>query len=333
MRIAVWGGGSLGLLWTARLTSLFPKAVLLVRTEKQRDWIRERGISLTHPSGEKEKISAKVRWIGEAGDEPFDCLFIMVKQRDLREVARRLTGFSRLPSLVVLWQNGLGHDEAFDSVLPPGALCGAVTTEGALREGPGEVRHTGEGMTWIGPFSEELAHPGIADKLVGKLKDAGLSVEWENRIVRRIWEKVMVNCAINPLTALLRIPNGGLLHRHDARLLMKSVVEEAVAVARSEGIALEAENMLRKAEEVCRRTSANRSSMLQDVERGRMTEIDWINGEVVRRGLRAGIETPVNQTLVRLVHLLEMRDSDSDSSDGARRHWRPSPRVRGGARR
>jgi 2-dehydropantoate 2-reductase len=182
-----------------------------------------------------------------------------------------------------------------------------VTTEGALREGPGEVRHTGEGTTWIGPFSEELAHPGIAAKLMEKLKDAGISIEWENRIVRRIWEKVMVNCAINPLTALLRIPNGGLLHSDDARFLMKSIVEEAVSVARAEGIALEAEDMLKRAEEVCRKTAVNRSSMLQDVERGRLTEIDWINGEVVRRGARAGIETPVNQTLVRLIHLLEMR--------------------------
>lgn len=307
MRIAVWGGGSLGLLWTARLTPLFPEAVLLVRTEKQRDWIRERGILLTRPSGEKERIPAAVRWIGEVVNESFDCLFIMVKQRDLREVAESLTAFSRPPSLVLLWQNGLGQDGPFGSVLPPGVLCGAVTTEGALREGPGEVRHTGEGTTWIGPFSEELAHPGIAAKLMEKLKDAGISIEWENRIVRRIWEKVMVNCAINPLTALLRIPNGGLLHSDDARFLMKSIVEEAVSVARAEGIALEAEDMLKRAEEVCRKTAVNRSSMLQDVERGRLTEIDWINGEVVRRGARAGIETPVNQTLVRLIHLLEMR--------------------------
>lgn len=74
MRIAVWGGGSLGLLWTARLASLFPETVLLVRTQEQRDWIRRRGILFTHPSGEKERISAKVRWVGEV-DEPFDCLF------------------------------------------------------------------------------------------------------------------------------------------------------------------------------------------------------------------------------------------------------------------
>jgi len=317
LRIAVWGGGSLGLLWTARLASLFPETVLLVRTQEQRDWIRRRGILLTHPSGEKERISAKVRWVGEV-DEPFDCLFIMVKQRDLRDVAKRLAAFSRLPAWVVLWQNGLGQDEPFASVLPREALCGAVTTEGALREGPGEVRHTGEGMTWIGPFSAEPVRPGIGAEIVEKLKNAGVRIEWENQILRRIWEKVAVNCAINPLTALLRIPNGGLLHSDDARFLIKSVVEETVSVARAEGMELETETLLRRTMEICRKTAANRSSMLQDVERGRPTEIDWINGEVVRRGKRAGIATPVNQVLLRLIHLLEMRrDPDEGPSDGS----------------
>lgn len=307
LRIAIWGGGSLGLLWTARLAPLFPETVLLVRTGEQRDWIREKGICLTDLTGAKKKISVSVRWIGEIGDESFDCLFIMVKQRDLRKVAESLSAFSRFPSLVVLWQNGMGQDEFFSPILPPEVLCGAVTTEGALREGPGEVRHTGKGATWIGPFSPGTVQPEIAVKLLGKLKDAGFRIEWENPIVRKIWEKVMINCAINPLTALLRIPNGGLLLSNDALLLMKSIVGEAVSVARAEGVELDAEHMLERALEVCRRTAANRSSMLQDVEKGQRTEIDWINGEVVRRGLRAGIDTPVNDTLVRLIHLLELR--------------------------
>jgi 2-dehydropantoate 2-reductase len=99
---------------------------------------------------------------------------------------------------------------------------------------------------------------------------------------------------------------------------MKSIVGEAVSVARAEGVLLDTEDMLKRVLEVGRRTAANRSSMLQDVERGRLTEIDWINGEVVRRGLRAGIETPVNQSLVQLIHLLEKRrDPDRKPSDGS----------------
>lgn len=318
MRIAVWGGGSLGLLWTARLARLFPETVLVVRTEGQRDWIREKGIRLIDLSGKENKAFVPVLWVGEIGDEPFDCMFIMVKQRNLPKVAEALSAFSRLPSLVVLWQNGLGQEEPFGSFFPPGALCGAVTTEGALRVGPGEVRHTGSGATWIGPFSSGAVPPEITSTLLGKLKEAGFRVEWEDSIVRRIWEKVMVNCAINPVTAVLRIPNGGLLHSDDALFLMKSIVEEAVSVARAEGVALDAEHMLKRAVEVCRRTAVNRSSMLQDVERGRRTEIDWINGEVVRRGLRVGIETPVNHALVRLIHLLEKRFApDRNSSDGS----------------
>lgn len=317
LSIAVWGGGSLGLLWAARLARIFPETVLLVRTEEQRDWIREKGIRLTDLAGKEERIPVHVRWIGEVGDEAFDCLLIMVKQRHLPGVAEALAAFSRLPALAVLWQNGLGQEEAFESLFPPGVLCGAVTTEGAYREGPGEVRHTGGGQTWIGPFASGAVRSEVAARFLAPLRDEGVRIEWESPIVRRIWEKVMVNCAINPLTALLRIRNGELLRSDEALSLMESVVEEAVSVARAEGVGLEADAVLKRVVEVCRRTAENRSSMLQDVERGQRTEIDWINGEVVRRGTRAGIETPVNRTLVRLIRLLEVRCSpDSGPTDG-----------------
>ena len=122
LSIAVWGGGSLGLLWAARLARIFPETVLLVRTKEQRDWIREKGIRLTDLAGKEERIPVHVRWIGEVGDEAFDCLLIMVKQRHLPGVAEALAAFSRLPALAVLWQNGLGQEEAFESLFPPGVL-------------------------------------------------------------------------------------------------------------------------------------------------------------------------------------------------------------------
>lgn len=300
MRIGVWGAGALGLLWGARLTQLFPGTVLITRTKAQRDRLQSEGIHLTTLSGKVETIPVKARWAEEEIRNPrFDFLFIMVKQPHLPEVARSLSMTVPYDTPIVLWQNGVGHEAYLSGYTH---LYGAVTTEGALREGPAAVRHTGEGITWIGPYTEAILTLDPLATLVAHIKKLPLSVAMEERIGARMWSKLMINCAINPLTALLRVSNGRLLQVMGGTSMMESILSEAVEVAVAMGYEMDLEEVLAQAVEVCHKTSANHSSMLQDLLNNRPTEIEAINGAVVRFGDQMGIATPVNRLLVQLVH-------------------------------
>jgi 2-dehydropantoate 2-reductase len=194
-----------------------------------------------------------------------------------------------------------------------------VTFEGATLLGPGEVRHAGRGPTLVGACPENGLTPqpplptadrgrqergSEADRLAAfadLLCRAGFDARVVTDIEGVLWGKAIVNAAINPLTALWRVPNGELLANADRRALLVGLAKEATAVATARGITLPYPDPVARVEEVCRATAANRSSMLQDVERGRPTEIDSINGVIVAEGRRLGVPTPVNETVWRLV--------------------------------
>lgn len=302
MRIAVWGAGALGLLWGARLTKLFPDTVLITRTKEQRNHLQRNGIQLTTLSGKVEQIPVRALWVEELGKFPvIDYLFLMMKQTELPGVIQLLSRMGFRDTTILMWQNGVGH-EAYLSEYRD--RYGAITTEGARRDGLNAVTHTGKGLTWIGPFGNRSASSRITS-LVSRLKEAGIPVEVEESIGKRMWSKLMINCAINPLTALLRIPNGALLHIPEGKAAMEQILREAVQVANALGYRMNLEETVEQALDVCHKTSSNHSSMLQDLLKGRLTEIEAINGAIVRFGEQMGIETPVNRLLVQLIHAAE----------------------------
>jgi 2-dehydropantoate 2-reductase len=169
-----------------------------------------------------------------------------------------------------------------------------VTTTGATLLGPGLARLGGEGVVSI------EKHPRLAP-LDGLLRAAGFKVQLVDDARSLAWGKLVINAAINPLTALLRVPNGQLLERPAARTVMASLAREAATVARKQGVWLPFKDPVGAAEEVVRKTAANYSSMLQDVKRGAPTEIDSICGAVVREGKHRGVPTPVNWAVWNLV--------------------------------
>jgi len=144
----------------------------------------------------------------------------------------------------------------------------------------------------------------IADRVavfVSLLNRAGLEAHATTEIQGRLWGKAIANSAINPLTALWRVANGELLSSQDRRTMMAHLAREALLVAQASGREPPFEDAVAYVEAVCRATAANRSSMLQDVERGHPTEIESINGIVVSEGLRLGVPTPFNQAVWLLV--------------------------------
>jgi 2-dehydropantoate 2-reductase len=134
---------------------------------------------------------------------------------------------------------------------------------------------------------------------------AGLDARATDAIEGEVWGKAIANAGINPLTALWRVPNGQLLSCDERRSLLGLLVAEAAAVAQARGVALPFADPLAHTERICRASAANHSSMLQDIERGRPTEIDSINGVIVAEGRRLGALAPLNEAVWRLVRAME----------------------------
>lgn len=252
-----------------------------------------------------------------ATDNPEDCrgarlALVLVKSWQTVRAALQLKQCLSDKGVALTLQNGLGNRERLEEVLGAERVAQGVTTYGATLQGPGRARLGGEGVIHLAP------HPRLGP-LIDLLSRAGFALEVVEDIVPLVWGKVVVNAGINPVTALLRLPNGALLEpgREGAWRVARQAAEEAAQVARHSGIRLPFASAEAYMAEVARRTSANRSSMLQDVERGRPTEIEAISGAIVAAGQRLGVPTPVNQMLRDLVCSLDSRETDHERCDHA----------------
>jgi 2-dehydropantoate 2-reductase len=199
---------------------------------------------------------------------------------------------------VLTVQNGLGNIETIRESVAPESVVGGTTTAGATLVEPGTVSLSNRGQTRIGrPWGDsKAAVTAIADTL----RSAGYKTEVVEDVQRAIWEKVLVNVGINPVAALGRVKNGA-LRSGPGREVMKSAIEEAVAVARAEGYKVDA--VVERALDVAEATAENRSSMLRDLENGSKTEIGALNGAIVDRAEAHGLDTPINETLSAAVQL------------------------------
>jgi 2-dehydropantoate 2-reductase len=223
---------------------------------------------------------------------------VLVKSWQTERVARQLEGYLTKGGIALTLQNGLGNYETLVEALGQKRVALGVTTVGARMLEPGYVQHTGEGKVSIG------VHPNL-DGLEELLNKAGFQVEMITDPRSLLWGKLVINAAINPLTALLRVANGELLARPTARELLRNAACEAALVATRQGIKLPYADPVVAVEEVARNTASNISSMLQDVLRGTPTEIDAINGAIIKAGEQVKVPTPVNTMLWQLVKSLD----------------------------
>jgi 2-dehydropantoate 2-reductase len=247
-----------------------------------------------------------------ATNNPADCAgaklaLVLVKSWQTARVARQLKECLSSDGVALTLQNGYGNRETLAAELGAERVALGSTTTGATLLGPGQVRPGGSGKMTI------ESHPRAAGA-IALLRGAGFLVEAIENGDGLIWSKLVINAAINPLTALLRIPNGELLKTQSARSLMGSLATEAAAVAEAQGIPLNFSDPIAAAEDVAHRTAANHSSMYQDVMRGAPTEIDAICGAIVKVGQDVGVQTPVNEIMWRLVKSLKVagRNSGAD---------------------
>lgn len=296
MKTAIIGPGALGCLFGAYLTEGGLDVTLVDHRPERARNLEAAGVFV---QGVRDDHHVRVKATANTGSlGPVDLAIVCVKAYHT-EGALRSHG-SLVGNSTTLWsiQNGLGNLEAMARVIPSSRIVGGSTTMGANLLGLGRVHHAGEGDTFIGELDGSRS-PRV--ELIAKaVSAAGIRVQTRPDIQRLIWGKVLVNVAINALTAILRVRNGVLLEHEPAVRVMEEAVREAVRAAATRGIRFAEDEALAQAKEVARRTAGNRSSMLADILAGRRTEIDYINGAIA-----AMAPAPVNRVLAELVRALE----------------------------
>jgi 2-dehydropantoate 2-reductase len=294
--ILVVGTGAMACLFAARLVAAGAPVVMLGSWAQGLQALQRDGVCVIQANGQERYYPVR------AVAEPQDCgrlryALVLVKSWQTARVARQLAECLDAEGLALTLQNGLGNFEQLVQTLGSERVALGVTTAGATLLGPGRVRPVGEARVTL---SEHPRLPPLADIL----QAAAFSVEAITDAVGLLWGKLVINAAINPLTALMGVLNGELLERPSARQLMQAVALEAAAVAAAQGIHLPYSDPAAAAEAVARRTAANRSSMLQDMQRHAPTEIDAICGAIVQAGEQVNVPTPLNRALLYLVKAL-----------------------------
>ncbi len=296
MRIIVFGAGALGSVIGGLLTRRHE--VTLIGREAHMTAIEESGLSI---GGVVEGVFLPHVATELKGSEEADVVIVTVKAKDAETALEAVRPVVARGARLVVIQNGLSILRT--AAKEPGMIVG-VTTLGAMYASPGKVAYSGEGDTYFGTVKGgEEAPKEVADAFTA----VGLDSFVAKDIVREVWMKAVINASANPVTAIARCRNGDLVKDESLMLLLRDLCMESVAIARSCGIDIAPEEALGRIEGILRRTAANKSSMLQDVERGRRTEIDEITGELVRSAREKGIEARMNLAMYLLVKSIDDR--------------------------
>lgn len=238
----------------------------------------------------------------------FDFLFLTTKTYDIKSAINEYQDLINRSNWLVVLQNGIGNEEIIKNMMPQVKMIRMVTTNGALLEKPGFVTHTGDGTTKMGISSFTESNPkDLKDlkNLKTLLETAGLKSIIVEDIVKECWGKIFVNIGINAFGALTQLNNGDLLKLKGLKNLMKKAIEEAQYIARKKNIEVKERDFITLTYDVARKTANNKNSMLQDIQKGNRTEIDFINGKIVSYAEELGVEVPVNKTLTYLIKGVE----------------------------
>ncbi|HEX72710.1 MAG TPA: 2-dehydropantoate 2-reductase [Candidatus Hydrogenedentes bacterium] len=291
MKVAVVGPGAMGCLYAARLARSGTKTFLVDHNSARADRLDKSGVTLETDAGESRERPSVVAHIPTG----LDLIIVLTKSYSTKTL--------RFPpeTPVLTLQNGLNNAETLCALVGSARVLVGITTEAATLVGEGHTRHVAAGLTSFGAWTSCRCE-GAAEIL----RKADFEVAVTDAPGRLIWEKTAINAGINPLTAILNVPNGRLLRLSEARQLMRDLVVEATKVASTEGYRFEY-SLVERAESVCAKTADNISSMLQDVRAGKQTEIDAISGEILRRAQAASLPTPRTRVIHQLVRSLEDR--------------------------
>ncbi len=303
MKISIIGAGAMGSLFGGKLAASGNEVVLYDINKAHVDAVNSNGLKIeTLATGDIQTV--KVKASSDAADVGgSDIMIVFVKSTATEIVAKNFKQVAGDNTIVVTLQNGYGNEEILKNHFGAAFTAAGVTSQGATFAGPGHIKHAGNGPTHICMSDKNN------DKLapfIKALNEAGFEADAENNIESLVWSKLVINVGINALTALTGLKNGQLLDFNETKALMKDLVDEAVNVCNKSGIKLTYDNPLEAVYSVAEKTGPNRSSMLQDFDRGSVTEIDFINNAIVRAAEKIGVDTPVNRTVARIIKTIDL---------------------------
>lgn len=299
MKIGVLGTGAIGLTLGAALAHAHD-VVVVARRAAVAEILNRDGIAV-----ERDGQIAHVRVVASAAASAFadrEVAIVAVKTYATGAALAPLRGVLPADALVASVQNGIENADEIRAVLPGARVVAGSTTQGAVLLGDGHVRTVNRGTT---VFARDDTAAPTSDDLAEAFTAAGLDARVADDVDALLWRKLLIVAAINPLGALTGRTNGAVVTDGDLVPLARALVAEAAAVATAEGV--DPGDPWAALEAAARATAANRSSMLQDLDAGRPTEIDAISGAIVRRARAHGIAVPVTETVLRLMRAREAR--------------------------
>ena len=317
----ILGAGAIGSLFACQFERASIRSTLLVRPTSQTHLGNtSKPIDVTFLNGSKQHFSIQTQpstqSLSSSSTEshptsPIRQLILTTKahqsQKAIDDIRPRLAE----GAIIVVMQNGMGVAEQLQTQLPQCTIFVATTTEGAHRPTENSLIHAGVGETWVGnlPSSDHknydqetittqtiTTQATTAEQIVEQWQKTALSIQFDRNITQRLWTKLAINCAINPLTVKYQCNNGALLTNPEALQLMEKVCQELQHIMAVKSIAAPSD-LFATVKQVAKNTHNNISSMLQDYRNNRPTEIHFINGYVVNEGSALNVPTPVNQAL------------------------------------
>lgn len=295
LTFAVMGAGAVGCYFGALLARAGHRVTLIGR-QAHVQAIEAHGLRLQSATlDEHVRLSASTEAKAVAGA---DVVLLCVKSTDTEAAARQIAPHLAPGALVLTLQNGVDNDERVRAVLGPAQpVAAAVVYVATAMAGPGHVRHFGRGDLLIAPSP-------ISERLALELAAAGIPTQVSGNVRGALWAKLVINCAYNALSAITQQPYGWLVQQDGASAVIADLVAECQAVAQADGVRLDGD-IHAGVRDIAQSMPAQLSSTAQDLARGRPSEIEHLNGYVVRRGAALGVATPVNQALLVLVRMAE----------------------------
>jgi 2-dehydropantoate 2-reductase len=309
MKIAVVGAGAMGSLFGASLAEAGFDVALLDVWADHVHAVNANGLDI-----ERDGVTRSVSIRADTEPNrigPTDLVIVFVKSTHTSVAAQTAARLADVDGLVLTLQNGLGNADVIAEAIDPERVLAGTTAHGATLLGPGRIRHAGVGPTVMGMWAGGDSAP--ARRVAEVFNRAGLETRVAEDVRPVVWDKLLVNVGINAITALTGTKNGQLLDLESTRELCRAAIDEAMTVARNLGIRIR-DDAVQHVFQVAEATGPNRSSMGQDVDNHRLTEIRAINGAVVREAHKVGVDTPVNRTLTALVATLEAHYPSSQNA-------------------
>ena len=302
MRIAIVGGGAMGGVWAVRLANSGNAVAIIDVAQPLVDAINSQGLVV---QGKEDTVQARLRATSspkEVGE--VDTVFFFVKAQHTASAAELARPLVTSSTTVVSLQNGWGNADVLARTFVPEQIVVGVTYHSATVLAPARVAHTGKGPTYLGPYSDTagLERSESASQL---LNAAGIENTATMNVKTEIWKKLILNAATLPTAALTGLRSGELGQPGEMLDLVDAVASEAVRVAQALGYDIERSERLERIHSILAGAGAGKASMLQDVEARRKTEIEVVNGAVLKAAERVGVDVPLNRSMIALVHGLE----------------------------